>query len=384
MKPNRRTCPLPHRLITAALTTAVLYRQRQLWQHDRRLLADARRRVDAAHVTPLTAAAGDAPRVSVLVAAWNEAPRLPALIASFRALRYPNRELIISAGGADDTYAVALALAGADIDVIEQQAGQGKQRALRECYAQASGDLIFLTDADCLLDDAAFEATLAPLITQGADAATGGSRPLDAQLASAFVRHQWYCDRYARARWTGFTDGLLGRNAALTRRAVDAAGAFSADVATGTDYHMARALLRQGIRIRYAPASQIRTAYADTFDAYRWQQARWLRNLVLHGLRSGASGDVLRALLPSLIGTAALALTPFGLLCSPITRMMTGTAWLYVTLNRARYTRFGECETGQPFAPGIYLRLPLFVLRDFVVWSRALLDYPLKRMRIRW
>jgi hypothetical protein len=371
-----------HRLLAAAVTAAVLYRQRVLWQRDLRVLGDTRRRLMQARTVPLNV--GDAPMVSVLVAAWNEAPRLPALIASFRALRCPARELIVSAGGSDGSYAVAAALAGDGVQVIEQHAGQGKQRALRDCYALASGDLIFLTDADCLLDDESFEGTLTPLITQGAAVATGGSRPLDAQLDSAFVRHQWYCDLYVRAHWTAYTGGLLGRNAALTRDAVENAGAFAADVATGTDYHMARALIQHGTRIRHADASQIPTAYADTWDAYRRQQARWLRNVVIHGLRSGAYRDVVSGLLPSLIGTAALALTPYGLLKNATTRTLTGAAWLYVTLNRARYTHFGERLTGQRTAAGMYLRLPLFVAQDFAAWSRALLDYPLKRMRIRW
>ncbi|NJK33015.1 MAG: glycosyltransferase [Deltaproteobacteria bacterium] len=87
----------------------------------------------------------------MLVAAWHEADHIGAHIAAFQALRYPNKELILCAGGADGTCAIAQGCANESIHILEQMPGEGKQRALRRCYAAASGELIYLTDADCLL-----------------------------------------------------------------------------------------------------------------------------------------------------------------------------------------------------------------------------------------
>ena len=58
------------------------------------------------------------PRVSVLVAAWNEADMIEGHIKSFLALRYPNKELILCAGGNDGTYEIARRQAGEGLSLI--------------------------------------------------------------------------------------------------------------------------------------------------------------------------------------------------------------------------------------------------------------------------
>lgn len=101
------------------------------------------------------------PKVSLLVPAWNEAHNLPDHIQSFLELTYPNKELILCAGGTDQSYAVARRCEGNTIHVLEQMAGEGKQQALRRCLEIATGEIIFLTDADCILTNAVFTWTLA-------------------------------------------------------------------------------------------------------------------------------------------------------------------------------------------------------------------------------
>ncbi|HUV88135.1 MAG TPA: glycosyltransferase, partial [Anaerolineae bacterium] len=161
------------------------------------------------------------PLVSILVAAWDEADLIQRHIESFLALRYPRKELILCAGGSDGTYEIARRHAGERVAVLEQQAGEGKQAALSRCLAEAGGELIFLTDADCLLNDEAFTRTLAPLVLEGEAVATGRSRPLPEQLAEPFTVYQWCTDIYVAAQYGEYVPGILGRNCAVTRQALE-------------------------------------------------------------------------------------------------------------------------------------------------------------------
>ena len=113
------------------------------------------------------------PLVSVLVAAWNEAAHINRHIESFLALRYPNKELVLCAGGNDGTLDLAYACAGPQVELLPQAPGEGKQRALARSFHQARGEVIFLTDADCELADEPFERTLWPVIGYGEQVATG-------------------------------------------------------------------------------------------------------------------------------------------------------------------------------------------------------------------
>jgi cellulose synthase/poly-beta-1,6-N-acetylglucosamine synthase-like glycosyltransferase len=346
-----------------------------LWRRDR---ARAYSRL----ARPAPPALDRTPPVSILVAAWNERDNLQAFVRAFCALRYPNVELILCAGGSDGTLALARSLARAGrITVVEQQAGEGKQRALQHCFELASGEVIFLTDADCILDDASFEGTLSPILNDGESVATGGSAPLPAQRASTFVLQQWFADLYSRSTWGETTSGLLGRNAALTRPALAAIGAFSESVATGTDYHMAKQLAAHNQRIRVAD-SQVVTQFTDSVRAYRRQQSRWLRNVVLHGTAAGETREVVLNLAPSLIGAAMLLLPLSALWVGPSALTLWAVAFTHAVLSRARYCRYGELITGQPFNG--YLQLPILALLDFAVWAAVVPDYLQKRARQQW
>jgi cellulose synthase/poly-beta-1,6-N-acetylglucosamine synthase-like glycosyltransferase len=323
------------------------------------------------------------PKVSVLVAAWNEADHISAHIESFQALRYPNKELIVCAGGADGTYAIALRCAGDSIIVLEQQPGEGKQRALRRCYARASGEIIFLTDADGLLSDMAFEHTLAPILNDGERVVTGRCHPLTSQRDRAIVAQHWLKESYVHSRWGAYTGGILGCNAALTRAALDGAGAFAADVPTGTDLHLAKMLLERGERIRFAASSSVETYFQESFAPYRRQQARWLRNQVIWGLKFRSRSDIISGMTPMGIGIGLIALFVIGLF-SPLALAVWGLLLAHMLMSRARYLLIGGQLEHYPVGVGLLIRLPLFTLIDVIVWASAAFELIDSRRRARW
>ena len=154
-------------------------------------------------------------KVSVLVAAWNESEHIQKHIESFLNLRYPKKELILCAGGTDDTLAIAKTFIAENIVVLEQLPGEGKQKALRRCYDKAKGSIIFLTDADCYLDDSSFERTLAPVLINSCDVTTGTSQPTEEMLKNIFIASQMASQLYG-VMFTGkYVNGIFGRNCAI-------------------------------------------------------------------------------------------------------------------------------------------------------------------------
>jgi hypothetical protein len=322
-------------------------------------------------------------KVSVLVAAWNEAEAIQAHIESVRALRYPNKELILCAGGTDNTYALAQQCAGDQVLVLHQQAGEGKQRALRRCYAHASGEILFLTDSDCILSDSAFEHTLAPILNEGESVVSGMYEPWVALRCNPFVLQTWLKDRYARSRWGSYIDGMTGANAALTRAALEAAGALQAEVRTGTDFHLAKSLLAAGHRIRFAPHSSVQTYFQETAAAYRRQQARWLKNQVILGIQFGTRANVLYGLIPMGIGISMILGLLVGIFSPPVLALW-GLLAAHMTANRVRYFLIGGQLEGIPARALPLWRVPLYTAIDMVVWASVALEYLNHRRRARW
>ncbi|MBO7571813.1 MAG: glycosyltransferase [Bacteroidales bacterium] len=105
------------------------------------------------------------PLVSVIVAFRNEEKNLSALINSLFAQTYTKCEFILVDDHSDDnSLAIAKSFSDSRIKIIS--AGDeviGKKSALRLGYESSSGDILFFTDADCVLGSRCIETTVAKI-----------------------------------------------------------------------------------------------------------------------------------------------------------------------------------------------------------------------------
>jgi cellulose synthase/poly-beta-1,6-N-acetylglucosamine synthase-like glycosyltransferase len=357
---------------------AVVIRQWRQWPRDK---VAVEQRCAERRVLPVLART---PRVSVLVAAWNEEANIEAYIGSFLRLSYPCIELILCAGGSDPTLDVARRHEGEKIIVLEQAAGEGKQRSLARCLERASGDLIYLSDADCILSDEALLRLLAPIVNEGEAVASGKVRPLDTQLASPLPYYLWAADVASSLRQPPYGQGLQGANSCVTRVALDQIGGLSFPAPTGTDYHLARRLIGAGLRIRNVGASVVATEYPESLGVYRRRQSRWLRNLLTYGRQYGAQSDVRSTLKTITVGVAMLCMPSVCALCGRV--VMIG--WLLLLCNtlcaKARYIGMTARLMGTAPPRRLWLALLPLSLADFAVWASPCIDMLSNRRRRRW
>ncbi len=355
------------KLLLAGVAAAAAYNWR-VWQRDK---AEALRVRDEWPPLPTLKRT---PRVSVLVAAWNEHIRIGPHLQSFLALRYANIELVVCAGGTDGTLDIVKEYASERIVVLEQQPGEGKQRALARCIEHASGEIIYLTDADCLFDNETLTRLLAPIVNDGLHVVSGARRPLDEQMTRVLPRYLWASDVVSTLRSPLASQGLYGANAAMTRAALEQSGGLDFPARSGTDYQLALRVLAQGFEIRLAPHSFIPTEYAESLALYRRQQSRWLRNLLLYGRRYGARHDVAVTLKPVSIGTlmltAPLSSTVFG----PVVLVPWAALLAHASLSKLRYVLYTSIVFQQPVPARLLLSLVPLTLIDFAIWASPLYD----------
>lgn len=346
----------------------------RLWQQDKEALAA---KADPPPLPPPEEWPA-LPVVTVLVAAWNEAGFIGRHIESFLALRYPRKELVLCAGGADGTYERAMPYAGPQVTVLRQRPGEGKQRALARSLPQARGEVVFLTDADCLLDDDAFERTLYPVTAGEEQVCSGSSRPLAEQMDNPFVVTQAASHLYGSLRAPDYASGLLGRNCAVRRDLLQRSRGFEAPAPTGTDYVLAKELARCGACIRHEAQSRIVTDYPEEPLSYMRQQRRWLRNLFFWGLRYRDWSHVRHAVKASFAGLVGLFM--------PLSTILLGrtgpVGWLllllHTTLARTRYVKLMFDEIPSPLA------LSRAIFADFTAWSMLWIDLLHPTRRKQW
>lgn len=287
------------------------------------------------------------PLVSFLVPAWQAAPDIVPFIEAFRALSYSNKSLILCVGGSDDSLSLARQHAGTDITVLEQPPGMGKQKSLQLCYEASRGDIIYLTDIDCRVEDESFTKVLEPVLTGREQVVTGSSKPTSAQQTVGAVLVHWALVRKAEGVQGGYVKGILGRNCALTRAAAEAVGGFNFDAPTGTDYRLAQVLSERGFRIWREPSSEVPTEYAWPLTSYIRKRARWVRNILLFAERPTQNAEFLNALSVVLVPLAMVLAVfasgllsvwlPLGLALFPLFVVLLMLA--HGTLNRLGYLR---------------------------------------------
>jgi len=369
--------------VLAAGMAASLAMNAQRWRTDR-ALAERLRSVARGEPPALSAT----PRVSILVAAWNEAGGLERHLHSIQALPYPNIEYIVAAGGHDGTLETARQRTWPGCTVVEQRAGEGKQAALRRALAHTTGDIILLTDADCVLDGASFARLIAPIANGQEQVVTGDSVPLPEQrLGGGLAVFRWAADAYAFARMAQHVEGILGRNCALTRQALRRAGDLRADVGSGTDYHLAKSLRAAGIAIRHEPASTVATGYPTSAGQYIRQQRRWLRNLVLHGLHFGAFREAATSLVTSCIGLGMLLAPLAAILLGPSVLALWALAVIHSAMAKLRYLAFTAVRyapDGPSLSPANAIEAVQLTFVEFFAWAQPLLDYAIPSRRSAW
>ncbi len=377
-------------LLVSILTIAVInLRQWRLDRHKQQALLEETQHFKAASI------AGQPPRLSFLLAAWNEQQHLARCLESILSLPYPNLEIVLCAGGQDGTFAAARAYASPNMILLEQFPGEGKQRALQRAFEASTGEVIYLTDADCVIQPDDFFRCLAPLLNKTERVVSGSFYlPLPGQEKHPFVLAQAASRAYSAAHQPAYSQGLQGSNCALSRIELEKAGAFQNSVKTGTDYDLAKRILKTGARIRFQALSSIRSEFPTSFRAYFRQQARWIRNVVLLGFRYQAYPEIRANLHTSLVGLTMLAGPFLILLAAWLTRW---TAFLTITLlagwftlflhsffSRLRYLAFARLWLGLAYPLRSLWLLPLFLVVDFAAWSLPVLEYPLKSLRSRW
>lgn len=324
------------------------------------------------------------PMLSVLVPVWNEVRHIAPFVEAFRRLSYAPRELVLCVGGPDGSLAEAQRLAHADVVVLEQRPGEGKQRALERCFLASHGEALFLTDADAQMTDEAVLATLEPILTGEAQAATGTRSPLPELRHMPLIAYQWALEAAGNARIGRNSTGMLGSNIALHRAAAVSAGSFTWEARTGTDYTLACRLRQAHIPIRFVPNSQMPVGLATNLRDYSRQRARWLRNLVLVGRRFSDWSVVRQGIQPMVIGLvfAALPLAPGRWRRQALTLwcLMLVGAWR----RRIAYVLAAPPEARAVLPPSRWPLLLLYTVIDLVTWARAAVESVVPGWRGRW
>ena len=271
---------------------------------------------------------GDLPLVSGVVAAWNEAENIDAFIKSFQKLDYQNKELILIAGGDDDTFKKALEFESDSIIVLKQNRGDGKVFSVKKGLEKTNGSIIYLTDADCLLSTESFLSLIYPIVRNEEKLVTGQVKPFSNQFDNPLVYSNW-CRRKVQTACSEslYSHSIVGANYAAKKKILERLIHKIPNQTIGEDHHLALLAQSEGNEILNVRNSFVETHFPENLKDYINQQTRWHKTWLrlnfkfkkpeLKALGIGIFKSLIIATLPIFyffIGPIALVLCLLGIL----------------------------------------------------------------------
>jgi O-antigen biosynthesis protein len=218
------------------------------------------------------------PQVSVIVPVFNSATTIQACVESLRTLDYPkeNLELIVIDNGSTDRTADVLNQYHDQLRILGENkrgAAAARNRGLRD----ARGEIIALTDADCVVDKDWLKHIISPLQDEQIGI-VGGRIQAHCPCNSIELFGEMIHDH--RQAIEVFKPGyVITMNWSSRRSVIEAAGWFDEELLRDQDVDLSWRVLQKGYRLAYEPAAIV----------YHWNE-KTLRGLFHEGYTHGYYG----------------------------------------------------------------------------------------------
>jgi cellulose synthase/poly-beta-1,6-N-acetylglucosamine synthase-like glycosyltransferase len=259
------------------------------------------------------------PRLSIVVAARNEARNIARCLESLLAQDYPADRLQIVAvddESEDATRAIMREVSGDHDERLsivcthdERSNARGKARAIAQGIDHATGEIILLTDADCVAP-ATWARSVVEYFVDGVDAFGGFTVIRADDYFSAVQQLDWIHLQSLAAGGLAFNVplGVIGNNFGFRREAYEQVGGYRAvDFSVTEDFALFRAMHRRGRRVVFpcTPDTEMQTLPCATLAEVLSQKQRWSRGGMATGVRGWA------VLIIAVFMMAALLIAPF-------------------------------------------------------------------------
>jgi len=241
---------------------------------------------------------------SIIVPAWNEGKVLKQTMEALLCMEYDKRkcEVIVVAGGEDETYDIAMALSSImkafSRYVVIRQPPHGKNAAIQQGVDESRNNIIVLLDADTIVSQGWLKNMVQPIEEGDADCTIANPYP---------IRRNWVSDyymvikTYPLEKIVTFSGHAMGFRADVVENRLDYF--FDKETKVGVDYLLAKRFVERGLRVLFAHEARVKTHFPSSVEYFVRCELRWLTALI------GVDGINYRRLASNTAVATALILT---------------------------------------------------------------------------
>jgi glycosyltransferase involved in cell wall biosynthesis len=266
--------------------------------------------------------------VSIIIPVRNGEATIARCLEAALASRYERFEVIVVNDGSDDRSAEIIKTFPCTLVQLPRHSGTSTARNTGACHSH--GDILFFTDADCLLNEDTLAIAVATLTAAGRDVVLGGTytaQPADDRFFSAF---QSVFVNYAESRDRDNPDYIAAHAMVLYADTFEKSGGFVEDfLPILEDVDFSHRLRSSGYRLIMGPGIQVRHLFDYSLIGSACNGFRKSKYWTIYSIHhrdlladSGTASWALKLDVIALFGSALAAALVLG----------TGNAWFSVII----------------------------------------------------
>ncbi len=321
------------------------------------------------------------PVVNIIIPAWKEGKEFENLLISITNLSYPNIKAIVNAGGTEETIRIANDFKKyQNFVILKQEGGKdraalGKISAVNQCLDYVYEGLLFITDADCYLNDEIILRLIYPIVNGSEKVVIGGgTRPLLPQENIGLVKYlQFSTFGFFKAKYTRYHQTLIsGASTCLTHDVIKSIGKFEENRVIAEDLSRGQDIISKGYKPYWLNhfGSFIHTDFPKTFKELSDRRKRQIQNTMIHSLNTKNIRKILKNLTMSFL-SIYIVFSPILIFIHP-SLFIIGVFMLFgFYLIRIRSIIFFKLIVPKEFHPQInglfYLKIVYFLYLDLII-----------------
>jgi cellulose synthase/poly-beta-1,6-N-acetylglucosamine synthase-like glycosyltransferase len=278
------------------------------------------------------------PFISIIIPAWDDETVIGPTLDAIKNADYPKEkcEIIVIAGGNDDTYAVAEKYSKEMEDfsrfVLLKQEPRGKNAALQKGLEERNekSDFVVLLDADTVVEKNWFKKVVEYFSAENVSVINGDYYPIKG------INHVSVFYLYEKIKLKSIDNipALYGGGGIVLKREVldseDISELFNENVLVGIDYHLTNKLIEKRYSIGFAKGAKAYTYLPSAYKEFVEAESRWIKAwLKISSVQKWFNVRILKNLL---VVFSPLFLFFIYLLETPIYLYIIGTPFLIFSL----------------------------------------------------
>ncbi len=223
----------------------------------------------------------DFPLINIIIPAWKEGEIFRGCLDNILTLNYPNLQIIVNAGGNEETIKITNSFKKHEnFKILLQKKGGGKVKAINDCISQVTKGLICLIDADIFLTDKDLLNMLYIIENKEEFIVASALKPHYTQVKKSFVRYL-FINRNTRFRikFSRYTRNSISQCTLIKSEVMDKVGEFTEKRLIGDGQSMGLDIVEKNYRIYQLNTPGVQSFnYPDNLKDYFSQNVRWIQN----------------------------------------------------------------------------------------------------------